>query len=96
MNSSVAQDACIAYVTAKGGTAASCLSFGPSDGGAPDSWCAATCSSPTTCTGFNNGSAADCICWTFAGTYMGTYLDPVQQGISDGMCYYGVSSGAFN
>jgi hypothetical protein len=93
MNSQLAQDACNAYVVGRGGAANYCLQFGPSDGGPPDSWCAATCTNPTTCTGFMN----DCICWTFSGTYQGTVLDPQALGIPmPQMCYTGGSSGTFN
>lgn len=94
MNQQLASDACAAYVTARGGAPSTyCLPFGPSDGGPPDSYCAASCTNPTTCTGFMN----DCICWTFSGTYVGTYLDPQAYGIPmPQMCYTGASSGTFN
>src|SRR6202044_1696110 len=92
MNIQLAQDACIAYVTARSGTAANCGEFGPEDGGPPDSVCAITAGNcGTNCTGY----LGDCICWTASGAYKGQVLDPVAQGLND-QCYEGMSSLTFN
>ncbi len=93
MNIGLAQDACAAYVTAKGGNAATnCGEFGPIDGGPPDSVCAITAGNcGSNCTGY----LGDCICWTASGTYKGQVLDPVAQGL-DNQCYTGSSSLTFN
>jgi hypothetical protein len=94
MDSKLAQDACGAYVTARGGSESTdCQPFASSaDASAPDNWCAATCTG-TTCTGFLN----DCICWFFTGSAAGTVLDPQAASISNPQnCYYGTSTGTFN
>lgn len=93
MDLQLAQDACNAYVTARGGTgAANCSPFGPTDGGPADSVCAITSSNcGSACTGF----LGDCICWTSSGTYQGQVLDPVANGLNN-MCYYGQSSLTFH
>ena len=93
MNLQLAQDACNAYVTARGGTgAANCAPFGPTDGGPADSVCAiASTNCGSACTGF----LGDCICWTSAGTYQGQVLDPVANGLNN-QCYYGQSSLTFH
>ena len=89
MNSQLAQDACNNYVVGRGGPANYCQPFGPSDGGAPDSWCAATAMGA----GFMN----DCICWTYSGQWAGTILDSQAAGASPAVdCYYGTSTGTFN
>ncbi len=83
----VAQDACIAFVGAA--NAAQCQAYGQADASTPDSYC----------NGGNNDTAVngDCICWTFAGQWTGTFLDPKQQGLSSPQnCYYGGSSGTFH
>ncbi len=93
MNINLAVDACAAYVTARGGNAATnCGEFGPQDGGPADSVCAITNGNcGTNCTGY----MGDCICWTASGTYKGQVLDPVAQGL-DNQCYIGSSSLMFN
>jgi hypothetical protein len=89
MNSTLAQDACNAYVVGRGGAANYCQPFGPADGGAPDSWCSASAQGA--------GFMSDCICWSFSGQWAGTYLDPQQAGISMPQnCYTGGQSGTFN
>jgi hypothetical protein len=89
----LAQDACDAYVTARGGVAATnCGEFGPEDGGPADSVCAITTGN---CGGSCTGFLGDCICWTASGTYVGQVLDPVAQGLDD-ECYVGPSSLKFN
>ena len=89
MNLQLATDACTAYVTARGGTAAAnCGAFGPVDGGPPDSVCAITAiNCGSSCMGF----MGDCICWTVSGTYAGQVIDPVALGL-DAQCYTGSSS----
>jgi hypothetical protein len=93
MNIQLAADACAAYVTARGGNAATnCGEFGPTDGGPPDSVCAITAGNcGSNCTGYDG----DCICWTASGTYKGQVLDPVALGLDD-KCYTGQSSLTFN
>ena len=91
MNSQLAQDACGAYVSGKGGSPSTwCQPFANSvDAAAPDSWCAATSASA--------GFMGDCICWSFSGQWSGTYLDPKAANIPNPQdCYYGVVSGNFN
>jgi hypothetical protein len=93
MNTTLAEDACAAYVTARGGTAATnCGLFGPTDGGPADSVCAITVGN---CGGSCTGFLGDCICWTASGTYKGQVLDPVAQGLDD-QCYTGMSALTFN
>jgi hypothetical protein len=89
----LAQDACSAYVAARGGVpATNCGEFGPTDGGPPDSVCAITAGNcGSSCTGYDG----DCICWTASGTYKGQVLDPVAQGLND-ECYTGSSSLTFH
>jgi hypothetical protein len=93
MNLQLAADACAAYVTARGGNAATnCGEFGPTDGGPPDRVCAITAGNcGSNCTGYDG----DCICWTASGTYKGQVLDPVALGL-DNQCYTGQSSLTFN
>jgi hypothetical protein len=89
----LAQDACAAYVTYRGGNpATNCGEFGPTDGGPADSVCAITAGNcGSNCTGY----LGDCICWTASGTYQGQVLDPVAQGLND-QCYIGQSSLTFH
>jgi hypothetical protein len=90
MSSTLAQDACNAYVVGRGGPAHYCQPFAYSaDAASPDSWCSATSATA--------GFMGDCICWTFSGPEQGTFLDPQQQGLTNPQnCYYGVPSGTFN
>lgn len=86
----LAQNACNAYVVARGGPANYCQPFYDSnDASAPDSYCSA--SSETT------GFMGDCICWTFSGQYAGTVFDAEAQGATPANdCFGGQSSVTFN
>ena len=91
MGSQLAQDACGAYVTGRGGSPSTyCQPYAESlDASVPDSWCSANASGV--------GFMGDCICWTFSGQYIGTVYDAQAQGAPmPSSCYYGASTVTFN